>query len=200
FLILSPFANKENLISLSKEKLNRVFQGTTVKLIKEREQWKLLTEMGLKVSLVEKKRYEIMSISNIVITIPGTNTAELAFLGIPMVVAVPLNKPGAIPLDGLSGLIDKFPLFGTLIKRWMVKKYHKKIKFTVIPNIRAEEEIVPEVRGVIEAQDVAKEAIKLLKDPNRRNLISHKLKKIMGAKGAADRVVEAILNEASPTQ
>jgi len=200
FLILSPFANKENLISLGKEKLNRVFQGTTAKLIKEGEQWKLLTEMGLKVSLVEKERYEIMSVSNIAITIPGTNTAELAFLGIPMVVAVPLNKPEAIPLDGLSGLIDKFPLLGTLIKRWIVKKYNKKIKFTAIPNIRAEEEIVPEVRGIIEAQDVAKQVIKILREPTRRDLISGKLKKVMGTKGASDRVVEVILNEISPTR
>lgn len=199
FIILSPFIAKENLTSLSKGRLNKVFEGTMVKLIRE-DKWKLFTETGLKISLVEKERYEMMSTSDIAITIPGTNTAELAFLGIPMVTVAPLNKPEAIPMDGLAGLIGKVPFWGTFIKRWIVKKYNKNIRFTAIPNIRAGEEIVPEVRGVIEAQDVAKEVISLLGEPSKRALISCKLKEAMEIKGAADMMAKVILSEVSPTK
>ena len=195
FLVLSPFVDKKELTNLTKDKLSKVFSVKRVELKKEENQWKLITESGLKVLVIEENRHKVMSMSTIAITIPGTNTRELSFLGVPMVVAIPLNKPEAIPLDGLAGLIGNVPFMGTSIKRWLIKRYNKNVKFTAAPNIYAGEKVVPEVRGVIQAKDVANEAIKLLKDTESRQRISIQLKKLFSPQNSADRLAEIILND-----
>ena len=192
-LALSPFVPKEELVSLDESEVSKVFQGAKIKLKKENEKWKLITESDLEVLVVEGRQYEALNVAHLIITIPGTHTLEAAYLGIPMLVAVPLNKPEAIPLDGLAGLVGGVPLFGSSIKRWVVKWCAKRIKFTAIPNIRAGREIIPEIRGVIEAEDVAKEAIKLLRDPNDLARMRKELREIAGEKGAADKVANIIL-------
>ena len=192
-LALSPFVPKEELVSLDESEVSKVFQGAKIKLKKENEKWKLITESDLEVLVVEGRQYEALNISHLIITIPGTHTLEAAYLGIPMLVTIPLNKPEAIPLDGLAGLVRGVPLFGSSIKRWIVKWCAKRIKFTAIPNIRAGREIIPEIRGVIEAEDVAKEAIKLLRDPNGLARMREELREIAGGKGAADKVANIIL-------
>ncbi len=192
-LALSPFVPKEELVSLDESEVSKVFQGAKIKLKKDNEKWKLITESDLEVLVVEGRQYEALNVAHLIITIPGTHTLEAAYLGIPMLVAVPLNKPEVIPLDGLAGLVGGVPLFGSSIKRWVVKWCAKRIKFTAIPNIRAGREIIPEIRGVIEAEDVAKEAIKLLRDPNGLARMREELREIAGEKGAADKVANIIL-------
>jgi len=191
FLVLSPFVREEDLTIASEDKSGKVFSG--VRRVKENEQWKLTTKSGLKVLLVKENRYEAISVSHLIITIPGTNTLESAYLETPMIVTIPLNKPQAIPLDGLAGLVGGTPLLGPLIKRGIVKWYDRHLKFTAIPNIRAEREIVPEIRGVIEPDDIAREAIELLKNPARLAKIKEELRKIANTEGAADKVADIIL-------
>jgi len=193
-LILSPFISRKKLNSASEEELSKTFSGVGAKLKKESGQWKLITKSGLKALVIEEKRYEAINISHLIITIPGTNTLESTYLGTPMVVAIPLNKPEAIPLDGLAGLVGGLPIIDSLIKRKMVKHYSKRIKFTAIPNIRADREIVPEIRGIIEPTDVAKEVIGLLRSPERLTEMKKELRKIARTtEGAADKVADVIL-------
>jgi len=193
-LILSPFVSKKELNAVDEESLSKTFSGVGAKLKKESGQWKLITKSGLKALLIEERRYEAINISHLIITIPGTNTLESTYLGTPMVVAIPLNKPEAIPLDGLAGLVGGLPIIGSLIKRQMVKQYSKRIKFAAIPNIRAEREIVPEIRGIIEPADVAKEVIGLLRSPERLTEMKEELRKIARTtEGAADKVADIIL-------
>jgi len=154
----------------------------------------LITKSGLEALVVEEKRYEAISISHLIITIPGTNTLESTYLETPMIVAIPLNKPEAIPLDGLAGLVEGLPIVGSLIKRQMVKHYSKSIKFAAIPNIRADREIVPEIRGIIEPADVAKKVIGLLRSPERLTEMKEELRKIaVTTEGAANKVADIIL-------
>jgi len=195
FLVLSPFVNREELTNLTEEELNKAaFRTKPAKLRKEEGQWELITESGLKVLVVEENRYEAMSISTMAITIPGTNTHELSLLGIPMIVATPLNRPEALPFDGLIGLMGNMPLLGSSIKRWMVKKYNKKVKFLAIPNRWAKRNIVPEIRGVIQAEDVAREVIRLLRNPEHLHRMSRQLRESFPQKSSADKLAEIILN------
>ncbi len=193
-LILSPFVSKKELNAVDEESLSKTFSGVGAKLKKESGQWKLITKSGLKALVIEEKRYEAINISHLIITIPGTNTLESTYLGTPMVVAIPLNKPEAIPLDGLAGLVGGLPIIGSLIKRQMVKQYSRSIKFAAIPNIRAEREIVPEIRGIIKPADVAKEVIGLLRSPERLTEMKEELRKIARTtEGAANKVADIIL-------
>lgn len=188
-LILSPFIPRKEL-TIGNE--NKVFPGVKVKLQKENSQWKLVTESGLKVLLVEEKRYEAINISHLIVTIPGTNTLESTYLGTPMVVTIPLNKPEAIPLDGLVGLVGRLPFFGSFIKKRVVRGYSRRIKFTAIPNIRADRQIVPEIMGVIEPADAAKEVTELLRNPERLTKMKEELRNIDTTEGAADKVANVI--------
>ncbi len=194
-LVLSPFASHEQLTNLPSEGQEEVFRDTARFKLVKKKRWKLITDLNLEVSVARENQYEIMNASDLAITIPGTSTAEMAFLGTPMVVTVPLNKPEAIPLDGLPGLIGHLPCLGPMIKSGIVRRYSRKIKFTAVPNLRAGKEIVPELRGIIEARGVSMKVIELLQNPVLRNSMACELKSTVGPKGAANRIAETILQE-----
>lgn len=196
-LILSPFVPREELIAGNENELGKAFSKVRARLQRENSQWKLVTESGLKVLLAEENRYEAMNISHLIVTIPGTNTLESTYLGTPMVVTIPLNKPEAIPLDGLAGLVGRLPFFGSFIKKKVVRGYSRRIKFTAIPNIRAERQIVPEIMGVIEPANVAKEVTELLRNPERLTKMKEELRNIDATEGAADKVANIILEVGS---
>jgi lipid-A-disaccharide synthase len=130
--------------------------------------------------------------SEIVITIPGTNTAKIAARGIPMVVVFPLNHPEVIPMEGLADLIGKLPAVGKAFKRWVADTVNKKTEFFALPNQKAGREIVPEIRGTIEPLGVALKVLLLLKDKRSRKRMSEELMEAMGRPGAAKKIVEEL--------
>ncbi|MFC1511191.1 hypothetical protein ACFL5U_02250 [Candidatus Margulisiibacteriota bacterium] len=130
--------------------------------------------------------------SELVITIPGTNTARLAALGIPMISIFPLDNPDVIPLEGLLHYITSIPYFGSKIKKYFVDITNKQTKFFTLPNIKADREIVEEIRGVINPAEVAQKAVTLLKDKAKRGRMSEELVTAMGTPGAAAKIVEEL--------
>lgn len=130
--------------------------------------------------------------SELVITIPGTNTARLAAMGLPMISLFPLDDPDVIPLEGLPHFLSMIPAFGPWFKRTLVNTLNKKIKFFALPNIKADKEIVPEIRGLIDPAAVAMKAAALLKDRPAREKMSAELIAAMGQPGAANRLAEEI--------
>lgn len=147
---------------------------------------------NLKVPMIQGEQYEIMQAADLAITIPGTNNVEMAFFGLPMVVALPLDRPELIPLEGLPGLVGDLPLVGPKIKAYAVKKLAPKYKFTALTNVIAQRMVVPEVRGDITPADVAQEVLSLLADQERRQKISDELREVVGARGAAKRIVATL--------
>lgn len=130
--------------------------------------------------------------SEIVITIPGTNTAKIAARGIPMVVVFPLNHPEVIPMEGLADIIGKLPAVGKAFKRWVADTVNKKTEFFALPNQKAGREIVPEIRGTIEPLGVALKVLLLLKDKKSRKKMSGELMEAMGRPGAAKKIAEEL--------
>lgn len=136
--------------------------------------------------------FEKVSNSDLIITIPGTNTARLAALGIPMIVIFPLDNPQVIPMEGLIHYFGKIPYLGSMFKRYLANTLNRQTKFFALPNIKAGREIVPEIRGTIDPAEVAQLAILLLKDDNMRSIMSAELVKSMGKPGAAIKIMEEI--------
>ena len=132
--------------------------------------------------------------SELVITIPGTNTARLAAQGIPMLVVFPLDNPDVIPLEGIGHYICSIPYFGSKIKQRLAETMNKNVKFFALPNIKADKEIVEEIRGIIDPQEVAKKALELLDNQEKRRRMSQELLECMGKPGAAKSIAE-YLNE-----
>lgn len=153
---------------------------------------KVKTGKGLSVQAFRGRQYDLMAAADLAITIPGTNTAELSFFGTPTVLVLPLNYPERIPVEGPLGLIGGIPFLGKALKRALIPKLSLKTKYTAWPNMLAEEHIVPEVRGKITARDVSKVAEDLLLNEMKRFEMKERLKKAVGEKGAAERLVGVI--------
>lgn len=143
-------------------------------------------------------QYELMAAADLAISLPGTNTFELAACGIPMIVVVILNYPERIPLEGIPGIIGNIPVIGREIKRRLLPKLLAKAKFTAWPNRLAQNFVVPELRGVVSAEAVSAEVARLLSDSDEYQRIARQLKTMVGESGAADRLarlVQEVLEE-----
>ncbi|MBN3032991.1 MAG: hypothetical protein JW873_02740 [Candidatus Saganbacteria bacterium] len=136
--------------------------------------------------------FEALANSAVIVTIPGTNTAKLAARGVPMIVVFPLNHPEVIPLEGVADLIGKLPVIGKLLKRRVAEAANKRTKFFALPNQKADREIAPEIRGVIDPAGVAKKVIELLNDQAELKRMSAELAAAMGGPGAARKIAEEI--------
>ena len=152
---------------------------------------RLVTGEGLPV-IVSRDRYELMAAADLALTIPGTNTMELSFLGTPMVVTLPLLYPERIPLEGLPGVLGGLPGIGKVLKRRLIPKLLAKTAFTAWPNRLAREYLVPEIRGEVWPKDLAAKTVELLRDEEERQATAARLNAVAGETGAAGRLVELI--------
>lgn len=194
---LSPFASLEALEAAIRSKPDyKFFDGATGRLAKDGEATEIITDAGLRVRVEPEKRYDVMQVSDLAIVMPGTVTGELGFLGVPMLVTVALNRPEEVPLPGLVGQVGAMPFVGPLFKRFVVPKMVEKVEFIAIPNKRARQKIVPELRGILRPEDVAIASFEVLRDKKRRARISSDLKAAMGERGASDGIVDAIVEVA----
>jgi len=104
------------------------------------------------------------------VTLPGTNTIQLAYRKIPALVISPLNKPEVIPIEGISGILKWIPLIGQVMLKVAVKKYVKKFPFASLPNIYEDEEVFPELFGVIKTNDITKRLIEIFEEKEYENI------------------------------
>lgn len=150
------------------------------------------TESGLMLRVFRGRQYDMMAAADLAISLPGTNTMELSFMGVPMLITIPLLYPERIPLEGIPGLIGRIPILGKAIKQWLIPKMSAKVKYTAWPNLLAQDEVVPEMRGQITAGQVGTAAADLLGNPERLAAIANQLQLLAGQKGAADRLVKLV--------
>lgn len=147
---------------------------------------------GTHISLISVDHHDVIAASDLVITIPGTNTAEVAVLGTPMIVVFPEEGSQMIPFEGIYELIGKVPVLGFIFKVLYVKLLLSRTRFFAIPNIKSGSEIVPEFKGDIRPKTVAEKAVTLLNDPKLSSEMSARLKESLGGPGAADRIAEEL--------
>ena len=142
--------------------------------------------------------YSAVANARLVVTIPGTKCIEAAVLGRPMLVAVPLNRADAITVNGLAGYLHLVPLVGRPLKSMIVRAAERRFRYVTQPNIDADREIVPEMRGVLHPADVAAKAAALLDDPAALDAMSDALSRIyLKDVGAAGRMADEALEVAA---
>ena len=149
----------------------------------------------IEVQIYNKHPHSIMRESDFALTLPGTNNIELAALGTPMLIILPLNKPELIPLQGLIGLIGEIPWLGGFIKRTIIPKKVQEREYISLVNYLAEKEIVPEMVGEINSIDLSNEVLRLVN--NDLDSIKTELNNLGFESGAAEKIVMDILNENS---
>ncbi|MFP4499204.1 MAG: hypothetical protein ACLFQV_13420, partial [Vulcanimicrobiota bacterium] len=152
--------------------------------------YQIKTDAGTVLKLVFQMQYDIMNISDLVLTIPGTNTAECAYMGKPLIVIS--SWKARVPQGGLGVLIHQLPI-GSFRRKLMMKAL-KKIKFTALPNLIADKKLVPEVIVESEASEVTRVALGLINNEQKRKELGKQLKEIMGEAGASSKISEHIIN------
>lgn len=157
------------------------------------------TPNGTRIELIEEnERYQHMRSADIAITIPGTNTLEFGIAAVPSVVVLPLNRPEAIPLEGIGHWLGLIPLVGKPLKRFAVKQFVTRLSQPVsLPNRFSGEPLMQEILGVVSADEVANVAAALLDDDAKRQHIRARLQATMPQQGAARKLIDAIYDDIS---
>jgi len=151
----------------------------------------LRTQRGLEVAVLdESQRYMAMRQASLAITIPGTNTLELALAGLPSLVLLPLHKPEMLPLEGIWHWLLSWPGARTL-KGHFVRRLVAQTPHLALPNQWLGERVFPELRGVFSPAEVAAAGLELL-SPSRAQAIRAKLERLEAQPGA-DNLVEYVL-------
>lgn len=129
----------------------------------------------------------------VALTIPGTNTGEMAAAGIPMVTVLPTYRYVAenVPLRGLGGHLTRLPWIGQRLKVFAAAAALRKGGLLSQANRRAGRLVVPELVGQNLHADIATELTTLLDDTT--GAIGRDIQKIMGQPGTADRFADEIL-------
>ena len=197
-VILSPFSNVGEFRSALKIAAAEgwVIQkgiGTEGTVEASSAQKYVKTAHGLKAILVDERQMDALNIATLALTIPGTNTAELAALGVPFISIFPINNVDDYPLEGLGGILTDLPLLGRWLKRWLIFSLYRPGMLMALPNQRLGKMAAPEVNGFIRPAEVADKALTLLEDKEKRLAISKALKESMGERGAAGKIIAGIM-------
>jgi len=177
--IISPF--------LPKDKLEKQLKKAGLEVRGNR----IITK-GTTITMISSDIHDAIAASDLIITIPGTNTAEVSIIGTPFISVFPFESCQLIPLEGIYDLIGKVPVLGFIFKNFYVKMMLLKTRFFAIPNIKSGKEIVPELNGTINTNALADKAVSILNDAKILVEMSVQLKACLGAPGAAERIAKEI--------
>ncbi|MEH1838905.1 MAG: lipid-A-disaccharide synthase [Nostoc sp.] len=203
---VAPTLDLQTLASFDDPKKNPIaeifgFGGASLIVPEDASSKPLLkTTTGLTVELwQENPAYHLLSQCCICLTTVGANTAELGALGVPMIVLLPTQQLDAMrSWDGLPGLLANLPGVGTLCAKvinWLFLRFVRRKGLLAWPNIWAQEEIVPELIGKLQPQEVGEMVLDFLAHPEKLDDIRAKLRKIRGESGAAQKIAQIVSEE-----
>ena len=145
-----------------------------------RQRWPTLRVVG-----VREDPWGALARADLTLTIPGTNTVELAILGAPFAVIVPVEVLDRVPTEGLLEYVGRLPGLGRLIKREAARRYFARPRLLALPNLRAGRAIVPEWIGRWTPGELANRVGELLDDAPRRAAMQAALRQVYPASGGA---------------
>ncbi|MBO0351651.1 lipid-A-disaccharide synthase [Phormidium pseudopriestleyi FRX01] len=199
---VAPTLEIETLAEFANPQQNPVLElvnGTAAELKLEENNGMayLETASGLRVQLCRRSpAYDLLSQCTLCLTTVGANTAELGCLGIPMIVLLPTQQLDAMRAwDGLPGILANLPLLGSMFAKLINRLVLRQGKLFAWPNIWAGEEIVPELVGKLQPQQVAAIALDWLENPEKLQLIRDKLHSVRGQPGAGNNIAKIVIEE-----
>jgi lipid-A-disaccharide synthase len=199
---VAPTLDLETLASYANPSQNPVVdlvKGATATLAGGETPY-LKTGKGLEIELhTEFPAYDWLAKCTLCFTTIGANTAELGALGVPMIVLISTQQLDAMRAwDGVLGLLANLPLFGTPIAKtinWIALRSIQGRKLAW-PNIWANQrEVVPELVGRLEPQQVAEYAIDYLEHPEKLARMQSELRQLRGESGAATKLAAVVVKE-----
>lgn len=161
----------------------------------------LKTPSGLCIELRrEFPAHHLLSQCSLCLTTVGANTAELGSLAIPMIVLLPTQQLDAMrSWDGLPGLLARLPGLGTgfakLINWIILQQVLRKKRLFSWPNIWAKQEIVPELVGNLQPQEIAQLVLDYLEHPEKLEEMRSRLRAVRGQPGASQKLAQLVQAE-----
>jgi lipid-A-disaccharide synthase len=161
----------------------------------------LKTSNGLCIELWKSfPAHDLLSQCRLCLTTVGANTAELGSLGVPMIVLLPMQQLDAMRAwDGLPGILVRLPGIGYSLAKiinWIIlQQAFRQKRLFAWPNIWAKEEIVPELLGIFQPQDVAQLALDYLDHPEKLEEMRSRLRAVRGQPGAAQKLAQLVCEE-----
>jgi lipid A disaccharide synthetase len=154
----------------------------------------LKTSTGLCVELFTQfPAYDLLSHCSICLTTVGANTAELGSLAVPMIVLLPTQQLDAMrSWDGLPGLLANLPGVGSVFAKAINSLVLRQGRLFAWPNKWANAEIVPELVGNLQPEDVADLAIDYLDHPQKLEQMRCNLRNVRGKPGAAQKLAQIV--------
>lgn len=196
---LADFANPE------KNPVIQLVKGSTAELVFQHSEFSihnsqqpmLKTASGLCVQLwTRSPAYDLLSQCSLCLTTIGANTAELGALAIPMIVLLPTQQLDAMRAwDGIPGLLANLPLVGTSMAKVINWLALRRLGLLAWPNIWAKSEVVPELVGKLQPQEVAEFALDFLQHPEKLEQMRSQLRSIRGEPGAAQKLATLVCEE-----
>ena len=170
-LIASPFLSRDDL----ERTLAR--RGAT------------LGDLGIEI--VEHDHLRAMAECDLALTYPGSNNDELAILGVPMLVVLPLEHVSEIRTPGLSEWLGRIPGVANLVKAVVVGRYLRHHRLLAWPNQHAGRMVVPELVGRLTPGEVARRAVAMLDDRSGLLRMSQELRALYAnSESTARRMLE----------
>jgi len=180
-LVQSPFVRDEDLRKALQRPFNLGLPMARARVLPDR----LILDDGMEIP--KRVGGGPMTDLTLAITVPGTNTAELACAGIPFVIT--LHALAYLAGGGLSGIIERLPL----PSKWKVPLRQRKLRrlrFASLPNQVAGRAIVPELILESSLQPLVEQLTQWVEDPEEVERIRQQLREIMGQPGATTRLAE----------
>ncbi|MBE9115687.1 lipid-A-disaccharide synthase [Lusitaniella coriacea LEGE 07157] len=161
----------------------------------------LKTSGGVRIDLVTQfPAYDLLSQCRICLTTIGANTAELSALAVPMLVLLPTQQLDTMRAwDGIPGILVNLPgvgsSFAKLVNWFAIQSTRKHKRLYAWPNIWAKEEIVPELLGKLEPQEIGAMVVDYLEHPKKLSEMRDRLRKVRGESGAAEKLARLVCEE-----
>ena len=108
-----------------------------------------------------------LSMYEYALTIPGTNTMQLAYLKVPFMMIFPTHDASILRLNGIAGLLLLIPLIGPILKRVILTLAIRKKRFYSLPNIVFKKLLFPELVGPFNLNDAQFKWVNFVNDESR---------------------------------
>ncbi len=184
-LSASPYLTREQLASAALNPFNLGIAKSRARLMGDY----LLTEAGCEIEVCWNDPYRVIGTCQLALSLPGTNTAELAIAGKPTV--IPLSTRVPVGGGGLLGVLDRLPGLESLKRRLKARKA-KKLAYIALPNQIAGRKVVPEFYVRNDLEDLFDFLSHLLDNAAERDRIGREARAVMGPPGSAERFVDMI--------
>jgi lipid-A-disaccharide synthase len=162
-------------------------------LLRDDERCRIRFSSDKTVDVLEGQLEQWGSGIDLAVSLPGTNTIELAYRRVPTLVIAAANKPEIVPMEGPIGMVKWIPLLGKALTRLAVYSYARRYPYTALPSIYTNQEIFPELHGIITTDDITNRLVEML-EGDELERIGERLDIFQLPHNPVDLIVRCVLN------